>query len=262
MAGNGAPSASDAALADLLGAQQQQLAHLSQQITQFQVQNRQQTTHIRQIPLIPKLSRAEDLQTWRGMLVMVLYDFNLLEYLVGPDIPEPKDPAARRSWLIDRLDLDEYIQATVSDPEIWNTLRTFGWSAKDTDPKKTFNLVIRYFERGALETSFDMHHELVTARCEAFDSLASFLTRITYLKERLEDTDFRMNEKTYTCLALKGIASKYPDICTRWVPHMEAVTWGELMGELWAQADGENDEANSPMPVPGRTSGQKRPRRE
>ena len=105
MAGNGAPSASDAALADLLGAQQQQLAHLSQQITQFQVQNRQQTTHIRQIPLIPKLSRAEDLQTWRGMLVMVLYDFNLLEYLVGPDIPEPKDPAARRSWLIDRLDL-------------------------------------------------------------------------------------------------------------------------------------------------------------
>ena len=216
MAGDNAPSASDPALAEFIRAQQQQLAQLSEQVTQLQLQGRKQNARIIQMPLIPKLSKAEDLQTWRVMLVQMLDQYHLTKYITS-DIPEPKDSGARRAYLIDRLDVDNYIQATVPDPEVWNALRTFGWSAKDMNPKNTFDLVIRYFERGALETALDTHHELVTARCEDFDSLDSFLTRITCLKWRLETTDFRMNEMAYAYLALKGIVSKYPRSIPDWL---------------------------------------------
>ncbi|KAK4130915.1 hypothetical protein BT67DRAFT_489338 [Trichocladium antarcticum] len=49
-----------------------------------------------------------------------------------------------------------------------------------------------------------MYYELVTARRDNFDSLPAFQTRINYLKERLKTLDFKMTDKAYTWLALKG----------------------------------------------------------
>jgi hypothetical protein len=96
--------------------------------------------------MILKLSKAKDLQTWRDKLFRMLERYDLARYLDN-DIPKPQDdPRARREWLKDRLDVDDYIQLTVPDNKIWNTLRGLGWSAKDSNPKKTFEFVTS--ERG------------------------------------------------------------------------------------------------------------------
>lgn len=216
-----------------LAQQSQQLSQHSQQLAQLQDQGQQQTNQTRHIPLIPKLQNAGDLKTWRVMLIKTLDHYDLAKY-IHEEVPEPRDPRSRRAWLIDRFDVDDYIQATVPDREVWNNLLRFGWSAKDLNPKKTFDLLVQYFERDALETALGLHHELITARCQAFDCLETFQARIIYLKDRLETTDFRMNEKAYTWLALKGIAHKYPRVYERCLPRIETLTWAGLMAEFRA----------------------------
>lgn len=221
-----------ATLTELIKSQQEQIAQI-----QNQLQN--QKTEIRQIPLIPKLTKAEDLQTWRDKLTWMLERYGLAKY-IDKDIPEPEDPRARRERLINRLDVDDYIQATIPHNKVWNVLRGLGWSAKDTDPKKTFDFVIQYFKKGAMNTFFKLHQELAKTHCKDFDSLASFQTRISYLRERLEATDFKIGDRVYIWLALNGIASEYTDIHARCVARIDTMTWADLMAELQAQAVSES----------------------
>ncbi len=44
--------------------------------------------------------------------------------------------------------------------------------------------------------------------------------RINYLRERVDKTNFKMNDKAYTWLALKGVAIKYPDLYNRLVTNI------------------------------------------
>ena len=221
-----------ATLTELLKVQQEQIALLQSQ--------QQAASSTRKIPLIEKLTKAEDLNSWREKLTRMLSRHDLDKYLLGT-VQEHEETAARRTWTNDRLDVDDYIQATVPGHAVWNALRGLGWSAKDGDPKKTFDKLVQYFERSTVDAFANMHHELVTARRESFDSLSAFQTRINYLKERLETSDFKMTDKAYTWLALKGVASTYPDLYARCVTRIDTLTWNDLMAELQAQAVGENE---------------------
>ncbi len=223
-----------------LHSQQQQLDRLSQRVMQLQ-------NEPRQIPPIGELSKAEDLQSWRDNLTQMLKRYGLDQYICN-DVPEPQDDdLARLRWLKDRRDVDEYIQTTVPDQEVWNTLRGLGWSAQDSNPKKTFDLVIRHFKNVNGDDFVKLHRELVNARPRDFDNLASFRTRISYLKERLEDTDFSMNDKAYTWIALNGIASDYSDLHARCVARIRThtLTWNDLMAEFHGQLAG-GEEARAP----------------
>ena len=50
----------------------------------------------------------------------------------------------------------------------------------------------------------------------------------------MDKTDFKMNDKAYTWLALRGIATEYPDLYNCSVTNIQAgnLDWGDLMAEL------------------------------
>ena len=91
-----------------------------------------------------------------------------------------------------------------------------------------------------LAVSMELHRELVNARPRDFDSLASFRARINYIKNRLEKTDFSMNDKAYTWIVLNGIASEYSDLHARCVARLltAPLTWNDLMAEFQSQLAG------------------------
>ncbi len=235
MASNDVLAANYAALTEMLHAQQLQLARHSREIAQLQ---RSQQASSRRVPLIQKLLKADDIHSWRDELTRMLDRYDLARY-IRDDVPGPRDDSpARRKWSNDRLDVNQYIQATVPDHNVWNTLRGRGWSPRDSNPKETFDYVIQHFERCALEALANLHCELVNARCKDFDTLASFTTRINLIKERLEASDFKMADKAYVWLVLKGVASEYPELHARCVDRNQTgtLTWTDLLAELQAQA--------------------------
>lgn len=125
-------------MAALMELQQQQIALLQQQL-----QAQQPTA--RQIPLIQKLTKAEDLDSWRSQLKRVLRRYNLERYILE-DIPAPTSEAEHDQWLKHRLDVDDYIQATIPGHTVWNNLEGLGWDSEEGNPKKTFDLIVQYFE--------------------------------------------------------------------------------------------------------------------
>ncbi len=192
------------ALTKLVNAQQEQLVQLQN--------NQNQLGQARQIPLIPTLTKAEDLRSWREQLSSVLACYDLDKYIVK-NIPEPEGVTERRKWLNDCLDVKEYIQATVPDP--------------------TLHFVLQYFERPT-DTFVDLNHELVNIRSRSFPSLAAFQDRVIFLKECLETSDFKMNEKAYTWVALRAVAKQYPELYAHFVVRLQAdnLSWAGLMAEL------------------------------
>ena len=221
-------AASLTALTELVKAQQQQLALL---------QNNQ-NNQARQIPLISKLTKAEDLNAWREKLTRMLERYDLDKFITNDKTPEPEDPAERRKWLNECLDVDDYIQATVPDLGTWNGIRGLGWKSQDKDPKKTFDFVVQYFERGSVDSFVNLNRELITINPEKFDSLVSFQTRVNFLKERLQASEFKMDDKAYTWVVMKAIAPHYPDLYARCLARMQAdaLSWTDLMAELQALA--------------------------
>ncbi|KAJ4287484.1 hypothetical protein N0V88_007583 [Collariella sp. IMI 366227] len=79
-----------------------------------------------------------------------------------------------------------------------------------------------------------MLQELATIRRGTFDKMGNFQLRINYLRERISKTEFKMTDKAYTWLALKGIMAEYPDLYTRMVTNIQndKLSWGDLMAEL------------------------------
>lgn len=158
MADNGV-AATLAKLTELVKLQQEQIALLQQN----------QKTETRTIPSIPKLTKAEDLNTWREKLTRILSRYDLNKY-INRNVPKPReeDPTKHREWLRDCIDVDDYIQASVPNLAVWNAIRGLGWSAKENNPKKTFDFLVQYFERGTVDTFVKLNYELVTIRCKDF----------------------------------------------------------------------------------------------
>ena len=58
--------------------------------------------------MISKLTKAEDLNAWREKLTRMLERYDLDKFITNKT-PEPEDPAERRKWLNNCLDVDDYI---------------------------------------------------------------------------------------------------------------------------------------------------------
>lgn len=192
----------------------------------------------RDIPLINKLYHDEDFPVWRDNLTRMLKRYELNKYIES-DVPEPDaetDRAARRQWLDDRADVDDYIRSVVADKNVWNKMQAMGWKSGDSDPKKTFDTLTTCYEGMAADGYAVLHHEMTTMRRETFASMEAFQTRLNYLKNRLDtaNSPFQLKEEGFLWLALKGIASVYSDLYNRSVMAMKTktLTWTDLMTEF------------------------------
>jgi len=187
----------------------------------------------RKIPLVDKLVRQEDYPGWRSKTIRALARYDLDKYILE-DVPKPTDEEALRQWRFDRADVDDYIRALVPDYEVWAELTGMGWKDAESDPKKTFDYLTQYFERGSPRSNYEMLREFVTIRREAFDKCESFQRRMNYLRQRLDTTTFKQSDQSYTWFALQGIAKEYPDLYNRSVVKIQDgnLTWSDLMVEL------------------------------
>ena len=172
------------------------------------------TTQPRTIPLVDKLVKQEDFLTWRKMVIRALNRFDLAKYILS-DIPEPVDPAEAKQWRLDRADVEEYLHAVVPGHKTWSNLEGLGWNVEDMDPKKTWDKLAQYFEKGSATSNFDMFNELTTIRCDSFDKVEAYQQRLNYLRQRLAGTPFKQTNEVYTWCALQGIAKEYPELYSR-----------------------------------------------
>ncbi|KAK4240801.1 hypothetical protein C8A03DRAFT_31075 [Achaetomium macrosporum] len=155
----------------------------------------------RQIPPIPPLRKPRDLNTYRDNLARVLERCDLAHY-IKEDVPEPEDPGARRQWKMDRLDVDEYLQATVPDHVVWT---------KEGNPTKTFDCIVEFFEKKHCGPS-GLLREFVNMSPRHFDSLFDFQTRIDFLKQRLQTSALKMADEAYTWITLTNIEEDDPKL--------------------------------------------------
>ncbi|KAK4133712.1 hypothetical protein BT67DRAFT_442628 [Trichocladium antarcticum] len=79
----------------------------------------------------------------------MLSRYDLDKYLLST-ILEPKEAAACRTWMNDRLDVNDYIQATIPGYT----------STKEGNPKKTFDKLVQYFKRSTVNAFAKIHYEL------------------------------------------------------------------------------------------------------
>lgn len=226
-----------------LGATDSVMVALFQQFLQNQTQSTAAQASKRQLPVIEKIKRQEDFPVWRDKLVRVLKRHNLDKYVLT-DVPQPESHTELKQWLDDRADVDDYLQAAVGDLKIWTILKGMGWNSTDLDPKKTFDKLTQYFERGSVDGNATLNQELATIRRDKFASMEAFQARINYLKNRLqaEGSAFRMPDEGYIWMTLKGIAYEYPDLYNRCTIAMQnkTLTWSTLMEELQCIAVTEN----------------------
>jgi hypothetical protein len=113
-------------------------------------------------------------------------------------------------------------------------LKGMGWDSTANNPYDTFKKLAQYFEKGAADTHVKLLQEFAAIRRSSYDKMAAFQLRINFLRERLNSTEFRMTDKAYLWLVIKGIEEEYPDLYGRMVSGLDAgtVSWNSLMAEL------------------------------
>jgi hypothetical protein len=192
--------------------------------------------------MIDKLTRQEDFPNWRSKLIRTLQRLDLDKHILT-DVPEPQDPEAKQQWRNDRADVDDYIQAVVPGYKVWSLISGMGWNPEESNPRKTFEMVTQYFEKGSVDGNFKMLHEFVNIRRATFDKMETFQMRVNYLRNRLNNTTtFKMHDEAYLWMVLKGLAAEYPDLYNRSVTNLQNnnLSWGDLMAELQQLAVTEN----------------------
>lgn len=184
------------------------------------------------IPMVDKLEKKEDYWVWRDRAIDALARVKLDKYVLE-DVPRPAADEEEK-WVTDRVDVDEYLQAAVSSNQVWLIIMGMGWSATERDPKKTFDMITRYFE-GA-DGDARLSQELHALRRERFDSMDDFIIRLGYLRRRVERTRFKMaDDWAYTWLAVKAVEKEYPDLYNRSAVQLQRnnLTWKDFRAELW-----------------------------
>ena len=211
------------------------------QLLQAQSQTMAASAPSRKIQTIDKLTKQEDFPVWRDDIFRVLKRVGLEGYITS-DVPAPEGEAAKVQWNIDRADVEEYIRAMVPGQRVWSLIKGMGWNPREGDPKKTYDMVAKYFEQSSSDSNVKMAQELANIRRSKFGKMEAFQVRVNYLRDRLNDTAFKMSDDAYIWFCLKGIEKEYSSLYDRMVNSMESgnLTWGDLMIELQCLAVSKN----------------------
>jgi hypothetical protein len=111
-------------------------------------------------------------------------------------------------------------------------------------------LIGKYFEIHSGEYLVSLLLELVTAKPRRFPSIPAFQNRMTFIKERLQDSEFKMSNYCFTwillrCIQVEDLSNMHRDggVYCRCLTRMTAgnLTWEDAMDEMQAGAiPGEN----------------------
>ena len=193
-----------------------------------------QNAATRRLKNIDKITKKEDFPTWSVKLISSLKRQGLDKYITT-DVPEPADPNELEKWKTDRSDVEEYIVSHVPGNQTWTNIRNMGWNAEENNPKKTFDLIRQFFESGSVDGDFRLHQELATIRREKFDSVEAYTAHVGYLRDRIDNTHFKLTEFGYIWSLVKGIQKEYPDLYNRSAINLQnkTITWKGVMAELY-----------------------------
>jgi hypothetical protein len=181
------------------------------------------------------------------------FDLNIVQLKGEENIGEWK---ASVNWILSYQDLEEYIekeiqpteiltvrqikknkikcmtQLTASIKQVRQRLINAGWNESALDPKGLYETVLRVVPSTSAESIGDLVREFAQINPEHYKTLDDFLTRIQWLRRRLEDLDVSFGEKASLWLVVLGLEN-YP-----WQPFLKEklkdgnLTWAQLLDEL------------------------------
>ncbi|EAQ84778.1 hypothetical protein CHGG_08792 [Chaetomium globosum CBS 148.51] len=182
---------------------------------------------------VPELKKKEDFLTWRDKLLTSLKSAGLEAHILT-GVPEPADDDEKRQWRYDRIDVDNLIQSTIADINVWTLLRGQGWKVTDQDPKSTFDHLTQHFDKYTHKATYDIAREFFNIRRGDYDKFTTFQIRLNYLYQRINETDYKMQESAATLNAIQAISDAYPDLYTRSMTNLRnnKLSWADLMLEF------------------------------
>ncbi|KAK3307369.1 uncharacterized protein B0T15DRAFT_174985 [Chaetomium strumarium] len=94
---------------------------------------------------VGKMGSQEEFPIWRCRFLNIMKCLDLDKYLME-DIPEPESASERAQWHDDREDVEECLRAAIPGLAVWFALQSMGWREEEKHPKKTFDMLARYFD--------------------------------------------------------------------------------------------------------------------
>ncbi|KAH6622738.1 hypothetical protein F5144DRAFT_337322 [Chaetomium tenue] len=95
----------------------------------------------------------------------------------------------------------------------------------------TYVKLVQFFEQGTSGGGIELLQEFATIRRSNYPQMAAFLLRVQHLHRRLEISECGVSDTAYLWLALKGIATEYPDVYSLCVAELNnrVLGWEGLM---------------------------------
>ncbi|EAQ83859.1 hypothetical protein CHGG_10263 [Chaetomium globosum CBS 148.51] len=182
---------------------------------------------------------AEQLQQMQAMMTQMLeaqknyYEKKLAEKSTKRQkttfekVPELKKKEDFLTWR-------DKLLTTIADINVWTLLRGQGWKVTDQDPKSTFDHLTQHFDKYTHKATYDIAREFFNIRRGDYDKFTTFQIRLNYLYQRINETDYKMQESAATLNAIQAISDAYPDLYTRSMTNLRnnKLSWADLMLEF------------------------------
>ncbi|KAL2149534.1 hypothetical protein VTH82DRAFT_8185 [Thermothelomyces myriococcoides] len=153
------------------------------------------TVEKRVLAPLPAIWLVDDLEAWNMQLHSSLMRYGLEKYIKS-DVPPPdqNDVSAYQTWQDDRADVYYLITASLKKSDVWLKMRNIGWKWDVIDPFATYKKVLEVFQHGLIHSGNLILEEYEQLRAHKFDSMDSFLNKLTSLKSRLGVFNMKANE--------------------------------------------------------------------
>ncbi len=166
-----------------------------------------------------------------------------LHRFILQDVPQPPADPQQKQWMKDRATALYYmVQST--EPihrELWNR----GLTEKEDNPKVYYDLVCKVVRQISEEQIGTLIAELGRISRETYDSMDTFVQRITYLIKRCDQVEMGFTDKFKIWVTLNRIKEPYPVKYEYFKRDYEKgkLTWDLLMADL--RKEGQTEKINS-----------------
>ncbi|KAK4220876.1 hypothetical protein QBC38DRAFT_505375 [Podospora fimiseda] len=176
---------------------------------------------------VPLLTGEDNLEIWKSSLLDALEARGLDDYVLQV-VPEPTDAALAK---------------------IISLLKNNGWQMNEKDPKVTFDLVEKTIHTTGRINAAQMFLEFVQLRRSQFDSMHSYITRLTTLKTRLTGLNYAIPEVGLMSVLLAGVKDSYPMDYNRWYREFDqdSLHWEDFIKELTRIGNSERGDLRLPL---------------
>ncbi|KAK4170575.1 hypothetical protein QBC36DRAFT_201113, partial [Triangularia setosa] len=172
-----------------------------------------------------------------------------LDDYVLQTVPEPADAALAKVWHQERAMARHILRTTLMEPKTISLLKNNGWQMTEKDPKATFDLVEKTIHTTGRINAAQMVLEFVQLRRSQFDSMHSYITRLTTLKTRLSILNCSIPEVGLMSVLLAGIKDSYPMDYNRWCREFDQdlLHWEDFIKQLTRIGNSERGDLRLPL---------------